>query len=205
MRSITTWFSFTGKVLLLCLTLASCQIPQPSFDTTTSDPTGTDPVLVTQTVPTPHASDTLHNAYEQVGNACNQAECLFTANQQTEPPLGIAMLKGYYEAREIDFAMGPQSTPDVEICDGFVITEGSEEIIQWFTELVKAGNTVNRITGQNQLVLSLFLDMLSEQEQAKIRSSTSTEPIEILILIPTPPARGPLTKCITWVEILKVK
>lgn len=143
--------------------------------------------------------------YRQVGQSCRQDECLFIGLEADEPPLGIAALKGSYQTREVNFAVGPEPTPDIESCDEFVVSEGPEELIQWFGDLIKIGNTVNRFTEQNQLAIGLYLEDLAASEQEVIRSSTSEAPVEIVVLIPTPPARGPLEKCMTWVEILDVR
>ncbi len=182
-------FSITELLLSSCSTSLPTRASLTRTTTTDKMPTTASP----------------QNTFKQSGGMCNQEACLFTSSASDEPPLGIATLRGFYQPNKRDFAMGPHPTPDIEVCDEFVITQGPDELIQWFTELIRIGNTANRITEQNQLAMSLYLETLGQQERDRIHSSTSTAPVEIVILVPTPPAYGPLSRCVTWIEILKVK
>ena len=148
-------------------------------------------------------TDPRQSSYTQLGTACTERECLFATTSETQPPLGIVTLKGYYSTNS--FALpGPQTTPALITCDEIVVTDGPQEFLQWFRDLIEIGNSINRITDENRLAMAINLDSLSEDEQVSIRSSALDAQVEVLVLSPTPVIYSTALKCMSWIRILKV-
>lgn len=144
--------------------------------------------------------------FRLINNRCSQEECLFDLSDvyreiHASMPLevlGIATIKGYYMQIKRS-AWGTE-----EDCDDFVITGGSEKLSQSFIDLIDGGNTVNSKNELNQSVINLYLDVLSEADQQKIKASTIDNQIEIVVLSPTRAGMG-APACYSFVEILKVR
>ena len=70
-------------------------------------------------------------------------------------PVGLATIQGYYTSIErLGFGDNKQ------ICDSFVITGGSDELIRSVLSLVNSGNGVYLKNERNQPVVSLDMNVL---------------------------------------------
>lgn len=181
-------------VFFLGLTTAACSLnPQqtPSAVSATSAPSPTEPS-------TPSVTPSAVVRYELISGDCRLESCLFRTETESDYPIGIATIKGYYlQTKRTAFG-------ETKLCDSLVIVDGSQELIQSFISLVDKGNTVNSKNASNQPVINLNLDTLNAPERQNVLASTADQPIELLVLMPRPGHRG-VPACFSPVTILKVR
>lgn len=89
-------------------------------------------------------------------------------------------------------------------CNVFVTHKGNDSLFQYFSKLVREGNTVNSLDEDGDLILNLDFDHLTIEEQRKIISSTKENPITLLVQKKafTGKDAGP---CTSFVDILSIK
>lgn len=111
---------------------------------------------------------------------------------------GTSVLKGFYvQAKKDNFG-------EQVVCDGLVITGGSERLEASYRKRVDEGNTLNFINENDQVVVNLRLDNLSESMQAKIKASTAESPVrlDVEVMKPLGTEVGP---CFSDIKVLAVK
>lgn len=130
---------------------------------------------------------------------CMPDECFFyERGTNYDENLGIAKLKGYYQQ------VRREAWGDSELCDDFVVTGGTEELVKGFIDMVDQGNAVNSKNELNQPVINLDLSVLNSAEKEKVIKSTKNSPIELIVLSPSQPGRE-APACYSFVKILDVK
>lgn len=135
--------------------------------------------------------------YNLINNLCTINECLFNRDNSNYP-LGIAIIKGYYSPVERS-AWG-----ETKKCDSFTITGGSEELIRAMVNLVDIGNTVHSKNELNQPVINLGLGLISQSEKQSILNSTINNQIELIVLNESPLGMG-VPACFQDVIVLRKK
>lgn len=110
---------------------------------------------------------------------------------------GFANLKGYYFTYEtVDWG-------DKQItCDGLLVTDGNQSLIDDFNNLLDRGNGLNERVGDN-LVVNLDLSSLNEETVNNIKNSSAGNQVEIGVLRTTPANRG-AAACTSLFEILTI-
>jgi hypothetical protein len=131
-----------------------------------------------------------------------ERECLF-AGEEHPVLIGTATLKGIYGTRERALP-GPQTSPEMLECEEIVVTEGPPEFLQRFRALIESGNTINRLTDEDRLAMTVRPEALDDSEQTRIRASSEVSPVELLVLSPTPDHFSPSSACLSGFVILKV-
>jgi hypothetical protein len=135
------------------------------------------------------------SSYQLIGQSCNGSECLLSSRSDM---IGLSNITGYYEV------VSRSAWGATEECDGFVITGGSEKTTGYFSDLVKAGNTVNSTNDQSQSVINLNLENLEQVAKQKLLSSTKENPVNLSVFFPLWPHTGAPT-CFSFIEVLGVK
>ncbi|HBR81031.1 MAG: hypothetical protein UX09_C0019G0006 [Candidatus Uhrbacteria bacterium GW2011_GWE2_45_35] len=124
-----------------------------------------------------------NESFELINNYCSSVECLFNVNN-SKYPLGLAVIEGYYSPVE------RTAWEETKECDSFTVTGGSEELIRVMVELVDGGNTVHSKNELGQPIINLGLDLISDSEFEAIKNSDLDNPIELTVLLTTPPDIG---------------
>jgi len=143
-------------------------------------------------------SPSLTKVYELVGDDCLREECLFVTETERDYPVGVATVSGYYLQIE------RTAWNETQVCDSFVITGGSPELIRSFSSLVSRGNTVNSKNEANQPVINLDLSVLNEAEKRWLVESTPGEPVKLIVLTHVPSCMA-APVCYSFVDILKLE
>ncbi len=138
-----------------------------------------------------------NTTYNLINNLCTINECLFNRDNSNYP-LGIAIIKGYYSPVERS-AWG-----ETKKCDSFTITGGSKELIRAMVNLVDIGNTVHSKNELNQPVINLGLGLISQSEKQSILDSTVNNQIELIVLSESPLGMG-VPACFQDVIVLRKK
>lgn len=112
---------------------------------------------------------------------CSFFQCLFKASGQI---IGYAQLDGYYRSETV-IGGGEEDaySGQTQTCDRFIVTGGSQPLINQFLDRIKSGNTLNKITN-GSLVINLDLadPNLDTSLVEHIRASTSQAPISLGVL-----------------------
>ena len=116
-------------------------------------------------------------------------------NPQNDPSAGIYLLRGYYVEEEVT-AWGQTTT-----CDRFVVTDGDQQIITEFLELVANDNSINRTNELGQLVMTIDLTPISTDIAGKILSSKTENLVELLVRKRQTEGFG-APACYSFVEII---
>jgi hypothetical protein len=131
---------------------------------------------------------------EFLGN-CSLLECVF---DHPNGLLGSATIKGYYSQRKVS------PWDEIEICDVLVIEPNSTEFFNHYMNMVERGNSINYKDDQGNLLFSLDLSVLDENEQQKIRSATKDNPVELFVQTKMPRETS-APACHSFVNIISVK
>lgn len=140
------------------------------------------PVNISQTQSTLPVSDTQDYYLNTVAvEPCSYFQCLFKASGEV---IGYAELDGYYRPETV--AGGGEENAyagQTQTCDRFVVTGGSKPLINQFLDMIKNGNTLNKIVGTNLVInLDLADPNLDISLVRNIRSSTIQHPISLGVL-----------------------
>lgn len=108
----------------------------------------------------------------------------------------LVKVTGYYtsEIRE--------AWEEKKICDEFVVTGGDSEFIKEYSDAVKRGNTVNQINESGRLVLEIELSNINPSLRDRIKSSTLSSPIEIVLSEKIPEGKS-APVCFSFFNIIK--
>lgn len=131
---------------------------------------------------------------------CSYFQCLFSASGQL---IGYGTLEGYYRLETVPASGEDAAIPQpAERCDRFIVTKGSEPLLDRFRSAIAAGNTLSRLEG-SKLVINLDLKdvNLDPALAARIRSSTEATPISIGVLQTYLPGKG-ATACTSLIRVL---
>lgn len=102
----------------------------------------------------------------------------------TRPVLVMGDLSGYYTTRDMD-AWGTVTT-----CDAFVVTEGSESLLDAYRSLMQGGNIPQAYDTEGRLIIDLPWDRISKADQKTIRASTAKNSITITMREQPPGNKG---------------
>ena len=127
---------------------------------------------------------------------CTLDECLTSISN--DDIYGTANISGYYVS-SIKKVFDKKST-----CDEFVITGGSLRLKEYFSDLVKAGNTVNRLDAEDKPVININLSNLTVAERGRLIRSTVNHSVAITVLKRTE-AGAEASTCFSFVDILRVE
>lgn len=130
-------------------------------------------------------------SFSRIGN-CTKEGCLFGTKYNIE---GFGNIKGYY--------LSEQRTAwnETKNCDEFVITGGNETIANYFKDLVKQGNTVNKFNENGQVAINLNLKDLTPNQIDMIKNSKASDPVVLQIIRYTLPGKG-APVCTSMIEII---
>jgi hypothetical protein len=183
------------SLLIATLTIAGCTTNSPDVMPVAVSSKSAASMVVTPTAP----SATSQAKYELTDAKCDENQCLFKGRGDDFPiSLGLVTLKGYYQQMEVEL----DNLQKIN-CDYFVVTGGSAEFQREFLALIDFGNTVNRRNEAGQLVLGIDLRALDPIERDKVVTATAEQPVNLIVLSPTPPAS--MGGCLTFINIIKVK
>ncbi len=76
------------------------------------------------------------------------------------------------------------------VCPALEVATGDEALIQKYTNMVKNGNTVNRLSESGRLVINLPWSLYTADMRGKIKESTVSSPIKLDLIELTPKATG---------------
>lgn len=120
------------------------------------------------------------------------------AEPEREFLIGVATVTGYYVQLE------RSAFDQTKRCHSFVLTEGPPALIRSLLSLIEHGNTLNTKNDLNQPVISLDLNALTEAENRRIVSSSTSEPVSLVLLATSPSYQG-VPVCFSHFEILRVR
>jgi hypothetical protein len=205
------------NLLVLCVLMTACSSSSPktppltsSLVTETKTLTATSapslvstptllPSVVTPTmVPTEAQTSNICKSTNYCPQTdCHKNECLFVSPSESNYPVGVATVRGYYTKIQ------RTSFSDTKLCDSFVIVDGSQVLINSYLSLIAAGNSVNSKNELNQPIISLDLSVVDRQDKQRILASSKGDTVEVLLLSPIPQGRS-APVCYSSVEIIKV-
>jgi len=136
--------------------------------------------------------------YTLVDGQCNNENCLFVTEAESDFLIGVAAVSGYYAQLE------RSAFEQTKRCDSFIITGGSSVLIQSLLSLIEHGNTVYLKNDPGQPIISLDLNTLPESEKQRLISSSASKPVSIVLLATKPNPQG-APVCFSHFEILRVK
>lgn len=148
-----------------------------------------------KSTPSPLLNNNEERKYTPIGE-CSSESCLFEGGIDNVPE-GYAKISGYYISYEAD----DWGTPTK--CDGFIVTDGNETLINHFQAWIKQGNTLNKMIN-NKLVVNISLSNIDSDLQKRIKLSTKDQQVELGMLRVTPQGRGAST-CSSVINILTAK
>lgn len=132
-----------------------------------------------------------------LNDRCEVSECLIKLPYE-DLPRGIAEVKGYFLPIEREAYWSK------EVCNGFVITEGPEVVLQELLALIdEDGNTLNTKNDLNQVIINLDFDDISTNEENTIRVSSPTSIVSLRLFLRFPePTDAPV--CAHIAKVLDV-
>ena len=139
----------------------------------------------------------LYPGYAAVDDQCDEKQCLFENKDSDNPLLGLAALQGYYlKSTRLNL------TEEEVACDTFVVTNGSQPLINHLIELVDKGNTVNTLNEIRQPIINLDLKNLSSVDQRIIEQSTKNKEVSLSVIRHMSQGSG-APPCASFVDVLK--
>lgn len=199
---------WTGFILLLVL--ASCVMQQGEEDiqtvivttentkpTIAQSPFATiSPTKVSTITPFPvePSPTTLAQRYisppegwEIASPACTIEECLFRSRGMHPGKnwlTGVAIIEGYYvKVTRTSFGI-------TKTCDGFVITGGSQTMIDSIVGLLEGGNGIYSLTDLGWPIAIIDLESTNQDVMNKIATSSQSVPVRIIGFWPTAEGRS---------------
>jgi hypothetical protein len=136
--------------------------------------------------------------YTLIDGQCNNENCLFVTEAESDFLIGVAAVSGYYVQLE------RSAFEQTKRCDSFIITAGSSALIESLLSLIEHGNTVYIKNDLGQPIISLDLNTLPEAEKQQLISSSAFNPVSV-VLLATPPRPQGAPVCFSHFEILRVK
>lgn len=131
---------------------------------------------------------------------CYYGNCLFKDNEPgSKYVFGLAKLNGFFTTT----TRKDKGNMEVE-CSSFVITDGNQELINSYTDLIKTGNTMNIKNDKDQIIININLTQASDNIKEKIINSTETSPVELTIFKNPPTGKGD-DPCSSSINIIDVK
>lgn len=131
-------------------------------------------------------------------------EIIFVPKAHQEPvEKNIYTISGKYTTTEkIRPSNWDDNLLEKHICDSFIVLSGDEYLIEKYKQLVKDGNTINRLDAQGRLILNLDLKPLPQDWAIKITSSSQA--ITLLINEKDMEGRG-VEPCYSFVDVQAVQ
>lgn len=182
----------------------SATISPTKAPTNTRSPTKT---LIPSKTPKPSPTTLAHpyinppGGYELASPDCTIEECLFRGKEYTQGEnwlIGIAFVEGYY-ASFPEAAYGEEKN-----CDAFVVTGGSQTIIDSMRGLIYYGNGIYKLNEFEQVIFFIDLDNMDVFQRQLLVNSTQNFPVRLLGFWPTPEG-SELDICEPWVITLSVE
>ncbi len=116
---------------------------------------------------------------------------------ETSTPTGV--FYGYYTTRTFE---DPEWEP--RVCDVFVADKSDDPLFQYFSDLVRKGNTVNSLDAEGKLLMNIDLKGVTPQVKEKIVTSTSGSPIFLEVRKKRMEGKDAMP-CFSFVDSLSVK
>lgn len=109
------------------------------------------------------------------------------ATSQSAATHSYVVVGGYYEYSKDWWAAEYKGAADdweinigkAFVCPALEIVAGDEALIQKYTDMVKNGNTVNRLSASGRLVINMPWSLYDMDMRAKIKASTVTNPVTV--------------------------
>jgi hypothetical protein len=136
--------------------------------------------------------------YTLAGERCSAESCLFVTDSQTDYPVGLARVSGYYiQLERSAFEVTKQ-------CDSVVITDGPPVLVQSILALIEQGNTVYTRDEAGQPIISIDPGTLSDLDRQRLLESSPAEPVSLVLLADSPGAQD-APVCFSRFSILKLE
>lgn len=127
-----------------------------------------------------------------INNSCDGKDCLFREEKNNQI-IGFLTAEGYYQ----------EANDSNKNCGSFVVTQANNDFLEEMMGAIDQGNTVNSQTSNDELILSLDLSDLTQEEMEKITDSTTNSQIK-LNLVRTFEESDPAIECVSFVDIVGV-
>ena len=144
--------------------------------------------------------NSLKKSYKLNHNGCSETECLFY-NEINDEYLGNTSFWGYYTPTTKKRIFSEENVK----CDSFTITVGGyNDTVARFVRMVDGGNTVNSLNENNDPVVNISLENLSQSDKQKILNSTPDSEVVINVFFPKLLATE-APACASFFKIKKVR
>lgn len=120
----------------------------------------------------------------------------------------IYSIRGYYSTYDIlmyppDYDSSRDPYPSTTTCQAFTVLDGDSEPISYYRDLIKNGNTLNRLDSKDNLILNIKTSDLSLEEKNIIFKSSKQKPINLNLKM-KPEGESDANYCDSMVNLVSV-
>lgn len=109
---------------------------------------------------------------------CDINECL---NGPITAIYGLATIEGYYSKEEVEYTGMGEEESEILLCDRFVITGGSEKLINAYINSADGGSAFFNKNNKNQPIININLNDFVEEEKNMVLESGPDNMVSIIV------------------------
>lgn len=127
---------------------------------------------------------------------CSSESCLYRSDSGLE---GYGKLKGYYvNYQAVDWG------EEKVVCSALLITGGTKELTNDFKENIRRGNTLNKLSRNNELLVNIDLDKMDKGIKEKVLTSKPGQEVKLDVIRRFEDGMS-VSTCYSLIDIIKVE